>query len=66
VNLECSDAGGIVIDRYTEPGELVGNASYIVGIVGTDAQLDQPAGRALHDAELFATVAGRKARTVSG
>ena len=53
-------------DRDSESGEPVGHPSHVVGVVGADAQLDQPAGGALDDVKLFAPVAGRKARTVPG
>jgi hypothetical protein len=61
VSLECADTGEIPLVKYDpEPRKLIAHPSYVAGVVGADAQLNQPASGAHDDTELFATVGGRK------
>jgi hypothetical protein len=58
VKLECADTGRVALDGDPEPGESLARTVEVVGIVDSDAQLDQSTGRALDDAKLLAAVTG--------
>jgi hypothetical protein len=66
MNLECADTGRVALAGDPESDESVGNTVQVIGVVGSDTQLDQPAGGALDDAQLLAAVARRKAGANTG
>ena len=66
VRLDGADTGRVAVAGDPDSGQLVGDTVQVVGVVGSDAHLDQSADRALDDAKLLAAVAGREAGTVTG